>query len=84
MGIDIRDDIARLKPGKAASLLSDYKAQLEYQNQHLSRLKDRRAKLLKKLDAEIVSVKDDIRMTETVIDEIAKAHFSDSVYDECF
>ena len=82
MGIDIRDDIARLKPEKAAHLLADYKAQLEYQNQHLSRLKDRRAKLMKKLDAEIVSVKDDIHMTEMVIDEITKAHFSDSVYDE--
>lgn len=84
MDIGIRDDIARLKPRKAASLLSDYKAQLKCQNMYLSRLKGRRAKLMKKLDAEIVSVQDDIRMTESVIDEITKAHFSDSVYDECF
>lgn len=86
----IRDQIACMRPERAARVREDYASQLEFQRKRLSQLKARKARLLKKLDEEIASTTEDIQNITSVIDEIDKAHFDtlrdlkEVDFDECF
>ena len=86
----IRDEIACMKPERAARVREDYVSQREFQRKRLIQLKARKARLLKKLDEEIASTTEDIQNITSVIDEIDRAHFDtlqdlkEVDFDECF
>jgi hypothetical protein len=70
-----RDHMYRLTPEKALDILDQYQAQRDYEKEKLEKLKQRRARIVKKLDTDIAKLEEDLANTESVIAVIKSTHF---------
>lgn len=77
-----RDEMYRLSPEKAVDLKMQYEAQLDFQKEKLKKMKARKARLIKKLDSDILKLEEDIGNTESVIETIKQVHFNGLYEDE--
>ena len=70
------DDISKMSYDKAARVRSDLGYQLQSARDRLIIVKNRRHKILKKLDKEIADIEEQISMLRNTIEEIDKCHFN--------
>lgn len=74
----IRDDeISKMSPERARRTRESFEQQLRINRDKLIALKNRRHKILKKLDKEIADVEENISVLSNTIHEIDLCHFSD-------
>jgi hypothetical protein len=75
------DAIYNLTPEKARKARDQLTNELEYNRQRLIVVQNRRHKILKKLDKEILDIEEQIGQIRNTIEEIDKCHFG-MEYDE--
>ena len=88
----IRDELYRMTPERAERLREDLCAQLKLERQKLTTMKGRKARVIKKLDADIHRVEENIHNLTSTIYTIDEVHFNtlnpgeirEEAFDEAF
>ena len=72
----IRDEIYRMKPERAERLRKDLAEQLEFEKHKLAQMRSRKKRVIKKLDADIHKVEENVNNLMNTIHVIDRTHFN--------
>ena len=85
----IRDSISRLTPEKARAMRQEYEAQVKLEREKYIAIKNRKHKIVKKLDKDLADCEERIQNSLSIIEAVDNMHFDtqpiwtdDGLFDE--